>query len=217
MDAVDLAHAWPLFGLRIQTERLEMRLPTDGELLDLLAVAQAGIHPPDEMPFGVAWTDRRGAAFDHAFLQHHWEKRGAWQPDAWWLNLVVMFDGNPIGSQTIHADAFATTRTVDTGSWLGQRYQGRGLGKEMRSAILAFAFDGLGAAIADSSAFLDNAPSNAVSRGLGYAENGRGSLSPRGEPRETQLWQMTEAVWRSRPRPPITIDGLDACREMFGA
>ena len=36
--------------------------------LALLEVAKAGIHPPDEMPFGVAWTDAPRAAFDHGFL-----------------------------------------------------------------------------------------------------------------------------------------------------
>jgi hypothetical protein len=28
---------------------------------------------------------------------------------------------------------------------------------------------------------------------------------------------MTVERWRSRPRPPLTIEGLDACRELFGA
>jgi hypothetical protein len=28
---------------------------------------------------------------------------------------------------------------------------------------------------------------------------------------------MTDDVWRARPRPPLTIEGLDACRELFGA
>ena len=36
-------------------------MPTDDDLPALLAVAKAGIHPPDEMPFGVAWTSLRGA------------------------------------------------------------------------------------------------------------------------------------------------------------
>jgi RimJ/RimL family protein N-acetyltransferase len=85
----------------------------------------------------------------------------------------------------------------------------------MRSAVLAFAFDGLGARFAESAAFLDNAASNAVSRGLGYDENGRGSLAPEGVARETQKFRMSADSWRSRPRPSVTIDGLDVCREMF--
>jgi RimJ/RimL family protein N-acetyltransferase len=86
----------------------------------------------------------------------------------------------------------------------------------MRGAILGFAFDGLGARAAESSAFLDNAASNAVSRSLGYDDNGRGSLAPEGIARETQLFRMSVDGWRSRPRPTVAIDGLDACRDLFG-
>ncbi len=96
-------------------------------------------------------------------------------------------------------------------------FQGDGYGKEMRSAVLSFAFDGLGARAAETEAFLDNAQSNGVSHSLGYAENGTGTLAPAGVPRDTQRFRMTEAMWRSRPRPPVTIVGLDACRERFGA
>lgn len=214
--ATSLEAAWPLFGLRIRSERLVLRLPTDDDLPGMLELARAGIHRPDEMPFGVAWTDATGAAFDRGYLQHHWKWRGSWRAEEWWLNLMVEFEGRPIGAQTISGDDFAIHRTVDSGSWVGQAYQGRGFGKEMRSAVLSFAFDGLGARFATSSAFLDNAASNAVSRSLGYEENGRGSLAPRGIARETQLFRLSVEAWRSRPRPPVDIEGLEACREMFG-
>ena len=77
---------------------------------------------------------------------------------------MVENDGVPIGSQSILAEDFATFRMVHTGSWLGRAYQGRGFGKEMRAAVLAFAFDGLGARRAETEAFADNAASNAVTR-----------------------------------------------------
>jgi RimJ/RimL family protein N-acetyltransferase len=211
-----LEDAWPLYRLRIRSEQLVLRLPTDDDLPGMLALAKAGIHPPDEMPFGLAWTDVKGAAFDRGFLQHHWGWRGRWRPEEWWLNLMVEWHEKPIGAQTISGEDFAVHRTVDSGSWLGLAYQGRGFGKEMRAAVLSFAFDGLGARVATSSAFLDNSASNAVSRSLGYAEDGRGSLAPRGVARETQRFRMTEEMWRSRPRPPVEIEGLDDCREMFG-
>ena len=99
--------------------------------------------------------------------------------------------GTLIGMQGLHARGFATRRTVDTGSWVGQDFQRRGFGKEMRAALLALAFDGLGAQLAETEAFLDNAASNAVSRALGYEENGFGSLAPEGVPRETQRFRMT--------------------------
>ena len=55
MDA-GIESVWPLFALRIRTERLVLRLPTERDLLALIALARAGIHPAGEMPFGVAWS-----------------------------------------------------------------------------------------------------------------------------------------------------------------
>jgi RimJ/RimL family protein N-acetyltransferase len=211
-----LVDAWPLFGLRIRSERLVLRLPTDEDLLALLDLAKAGIHPPDEMPFGVAWSAAPSPHYERGFLAHHWQCRAEWSVDKWQLNLLVEAEGRPVGSQTLAAEAFPVHRIVNTGSWLGRAYQGRGSGKEMRSAVLAFAFDGLGARFAESTAFLDNAASNAVSRGLGYTENGRGSLAPQGVARETQNFRISAEDWRARPREPVTIEGLEACRAMFG-
>jgi RimJ/RimL family protein N-acetyltransferase len=214
--ATSLAAAWPLFGLRIRSKRLVLRLPTDEDLIRLVDLARAGIHPPDEMPFAIPWSVEASPAFERGFMGHHWASRGAWSVDDWRLNLMVEHDGRPIGSQSVWGHAFPVHRTVDTGSWLGGDSQGKGLGKEMRSAVLSFAFDGLGARFAESSAFLDNAASNAVSRGLGYEENGRGALAPQGVSRETQRFRMSAEGWRSRPRPPVEIKGLEACRDMFG-
>ena len=212
-----LTEAWPLFGLRLRTERLVLRLPTEGDLVRLLALAKAGIHEPGSMPFGVPWSTVPSPAFEHGFMKHHWLMRGTWSPDQWVLNLLVEWERDPIGSQSIDATGFSIHRTVHTGSWLGRDYQGRGFGKEMRAAVLGFAFDGLGAKVATTEAFVDNAPSNGVSRSLGYAENGFGSLAPEGVARVTRRFRMTAEDWHSRPRPPLTIEGLDGCRELFGA
>jgi RimJ/RimL family protein N-acetyltransferase len=218
MDArIKLTDAWPLFGLRLRTEHLVLRMPTDDDVVELLQVAKAGIHPPGEMPFGVAWTTVEGAAFDRSFMQHYWGARSAFSPKAWFLNFMVELDGHPIGAQHVEAEEFAILRTVHTGSWLGLEFQGRGLGKEMRAAVLGFAFDGLAAEVAESSAFLDNYASNGVSKALGYEENGLGSLAPQGVARVTRKFRMTAESWRSRPRPSVAIEGLDGIRDMFGA
>ena len=87
----------------------------------------------------------------------------------------------------------------------------------MRAAVLAFAFDGLGARAADVGGVPRQCPLERRSRGLGYEENGRGSIAPQGVARETQRFRMTAEAWRSRPRPAVVIEGLDACREMFGS
>ena len=55
----------------------------------------------------------------------------------------------------------------------------------MRGAVLALAFDGLGAESATTEAFVDNPASAGVSRALGYRPNGTGSIAPEGVARET--------------------------------
>src|SRR3954452_25599868 len=74
--------------------------------------------------------------------------------------------------QDLIAEDFPTLGTVTTFSWLAPRARRRGIGREMRAAILHLAFAGLGAREATSEAFVDNTASNAVSRALGYEENG---------------------------------------------
>ena len=217
MDArTPLTDAWPLFALRLRTERLVLRMPTDDDLPRLMAVAKAGTHPPGTMPFGFAWSTLPSPAFERGFLQHYWRARGTWSPEAWFLNLMVEADGEPIGAQSVAAEQFAVHRTVHTGSWLGLPFQRLGYGKEMRGAVLKLAFEGLDARVAETEAFTDNAPSNGVSRALGYEPNGFGSLAPEGVARETQRFRMTVDGWRSRERGRVEIEGLDGCRDMFG-
>jgi RimJ/RimL family protein N-acetyltransferase len=207
---------WPLFDLRIRSEHLVLRLPTDDELIDLAELARSGIHEDDEMPFGVPWTKRPSPEFEQGFVQHHWLMRGTWTPEKWWLNLAVERDGTFVAAQTIAADQFAVHRVVDTGSWVAKRFQRQGIGKEMRAAVLAFAFDHLGADVAESEAFLDNLASNAVSLGLGYESNGFGRLAPEGVSRETAKYRMTRAMWEARPRPTVEVEGLEPCRALLG-
>lgn len=207
---------WPLFGLRIRTARLELRPLTDPELFELVAVARAGIHDPAEMPFLEPWTEAPSPDFEHGFLQYHWSTRANWRPDHWQLELGVWADGRPAGAQAISAGGFTSLRTCSTGSWLGRDFQGQGYGREMRAGVLAFAFDYLGAEWVTSAAFNDNAASAAISRSLGYVENGAERHAPRGQVREATRFLMTADAWRSRERPPIAVDGFDDCRPFFG-
>lgn len=209
-------HPWPLFDLVIRTSRLELRLPTEVELVELLELAKSGVHDPDEMPFGFAWTDQPSPRLERSFMQYHWSTRAEWKPEAWTLDLAVWADGRLVGTQGMRGENFAVLRRVGTGSWLGEAHQGQGIGKEMRSAVLAFAFNHLGARWATSSAFLDNRSSSGVSRSLGYIDDGHEWMAPRGVAREMTRFLMTAEMWRSRERPPIEVGGLEACRDMFG-
>jgi RimJ/RimL family protein N-acetyltransferase len=211
-----LRDLWPLYDLRVTTGDLELRYPTEAELPAFADIIEAGLHPPGEMPFGLAWTDEPSAARNVSSYQWWMGSRGRWSPAEWTLTLAVWEGGEPRGFQDLRASEFLVHRTVHTGSWLGLPYQGRGIGKLMRQAILAVAFDHLGAEVAETEAFLDNPASNRVSLAVGYEPNGFGRLAPRGVPRETQKFRMTLAGWRARPRPAVTVEGLEAALRLFG-
>ena len=208
---------WPLFDLRLRTGDLELRLPTDDDLVELIGVAKAGIHSADEMPFAVPWTDVPSPAFERRAYQFHVGQRASWRPEAWSLPLGVWVEGEAAGMQDISAEGFAVHRTVNTGSWLGQPFQGRGIGRQMRQAVLALAFDHLGAVVAESAAMLTTPASKRVSLAIGYEPNGWTTLAPRGQPVDTERFRLTLEAWRARPRPPVEVTGLDGCLELFGA
>ncbi|HEY6961205.1 MAG TPA: GNAT family N-acetyltransferase [Gaiellaceae bacterium] len=157
----------PVTRVRLRTPRLELRVATDAELRRLYRVAEAGIHDPAFMPFGVAWTDSLN---EGDFVAHLRETR----------EFVAFLDGEPIGVQALRVEL----PRVDTGSWLGRAHQDRGLGTEMRAAVLTYAFEHLGADVATSGWLTGNEQSRRVSEKLGYAIVGSHTVSPRGEPVE---------------------------------
>ena len=203
----------PLFGLRVRTPRLELRLPDDAELEELYDVAAAGIHPLEEMPFAVAWTDELERA---SFIAYHRHSRASWRPEAWKIDLGVWADGELVGVQGIGADDFAVKRMIATGSWLGARHQGRGIGTEMRAAVLELAFAYLGAVAVTSGAFDANVASRRVSVKLGYRVVGRETLSPRGTPQSHVLLRLDREDWRG-PLVPVEVEGVAPCLPLFGA
>lgn len=207
---------WPLFGLRVRTPRLELRLPTPADLDALADLAAEGIHDPAVQPFTAQWTDVPPAQAAQSVVQYHWSQWGSWQPAAWDLELVVDLGGTIVGSQALMGRNFGVLREVATGSWLGRRYQGAGIGTEMRAAVLHLAFAGLHAACATSGAFDDNPASLAVSRKLGYARDGIERHVIRGKPATVVRLRLDQAAWQAARTIPADIEGLDPCLPYFG-
>ncbi len=206
----------PLFGLTVTTPRLTLRMPTDPELLELLDVIEGGIHDPAVMPFRFAWTDVPAPQRQRESLAHWWSNRASWKPTAWNWSGAVHADGRLVGVQDLTAQDFSSAREVTTGSFLGREHQGRGIGTEMRSAVLHLAFEGLGAERAFSGYLDGNDASRRVSESIGYVPNGFSTVVVRGRPvREFHL-VLERRSWESRRRDDITIDGLQACLELFG-
>ncbi len=210
---------WPLFDLTLSTPRLTLRTPTDDDFAGLLDAVDAGIHDADVMPFSVPWTDVEPEERRRRAAQFWWGQRAGWAVDEWHLPFAVFLAGQPVGIQELFATQFAVLREVATGSWLTRSVQGRGLGQEMRAAVLQLAFEGLGAEVARSGAFVDNLASLSVSRSIGYRENGRSREAPRRQPREMIHFEITRAEWTARRAtfPPTEIAGLDRCRHLFGS
>jgi len=201
--------------LRLRTPRLELRSPTDDDIVALIAVASSGIHAADVMPFKVAWTDLPSPDRERSSLRYFWGARSTWTPLSWRLPMAVVLNGEPIGVQEMFASDFATKRTVHTGSWLGRRFQGQGIGTEMRAAVLFLAFDGLAALAAESAVVDGNEASVAVSRKLGYRPNGETFIAPRGVPVVERKFRLLRNDWK-RDRVAVSVDNLEPCLELFG-
>lgn len=212
-----LTDVWPLFGLVLRTPRLELRLPSLERLAELGELAAEGVHDPAQMPFFVAWTDQPPAHRARAVMQYQWSQWGRLTPASWALELVVIAGGTAVGLQGITGRDFALTREVDSGSWLGRRHQGQGYGTEMRAAVLHLAFAGLGAELARSGAFTDNAASLGVSRKLGYVPDGTARHVVRDRPVTEQRLLLDRERWAAHRSVPVEIEGLAPCLPLLGA
>ncbi|KUL46154.1 GCN5 family acetyltransferase [Streptomyces sp. NRRL F-4489] len=205
-----------MYGLRITTPRLELRLPDLQALEELAAVAAAGVHDEARMPFTVPWTAASPRERARATFQHVLGTLAEWHPHRWKLSLAVLTGGRVIGRQDLSADDFPVTREAQTGSWLGLAHHGRGFGTEMRAAVLHLAFAGLGAHSVTSAAMTDNPASLRVSEKLGYAPDGLTVTAVQGRSRTLRRLRLDRAAWTAHRTVPVEVHGLDTCRDLFG-
>ncbi len=179
-----------------------------------------GVFAPGAEPFdGESSFYEDPPASERKFLGGEWAARAKTSPTWWHLSFAVVVNDEPIGMQDITGVEFPTVRTVNSFSWLARSYQGLGLGKEMRAAVLYLAFEGLGALRAESDAFDDNPASQAVSRALGYEPNGT-LLAPRPSgAAPMSRFLLTKHNWdasQAGTRDDIVIEGLDRCAALLG-
>lgn len=206
----------PALGLRIRSGPLELRGITDELLVGICALAVEGIHDPEQMPFYVPWTDAPREELARNTAAYHWQARASFSPAAWSLHLAVLWEGELVGTQGFETQDYLVTRSGETGSWLGRRFQGRGIGTAMRQAICTFVFDHLDGEEVTSGAFLDNPRSLAVSRRLGYRPAGVRRLQRR--PGELALNQRLTLAPQDLVRAdrPLEVEGLAAFRGSIG-
>jgi RimJ/RimL family protein N-acetyltransferase len=206
---------WPFHQLVLRTPRLELRPDDDAGLRELNEAALAGVHAPDEMPFYVPWTQAPPDVLGRQTMQFYWRNRAEVGSTGWTLNFLVRLEGTVIGTQGLKATNFAVTREVSSGSWITRRLQGQGFGTEIRAAVLQLAFDHLGADAARSGAFADNPASRAVSRKLGYREDGTNTVERLGS-RATEIRLLLRSEDFVRPGWKLEVEGLDPCLPLLG-
>jgi len=213
-----MAHPhWPLFDLVIRTPRVTLRYLDDALGDALAALAAGGVHDPAFMPFTMPWTDVPSPELERNALRFYWRSRADTSPDSWNLMFAVFEGDELVGTTSALADRFPIVRAFETGSWLGRRFQGRGIGTEMRIATLHLGFLGLDASTATTGAFEDNGPSLGVTRKLGYEPNGIGLHDRRGERAQSNRFLMTrEHFLEHIRRDDVEIEGDAPVREFLG-
>jgi RimJ/RimL family protein N-acetyltransferase len=211
---VEASDLWPPFGLVVRAGDLRLTPVADDDLTGLVELALAGIHDPDWMPFDVPWTLAPPEELPRRYAQHYWEVRAAFRPDDFTLDFAVRHDGQLVGVQGFAARDFPILRTAETGSWLGAAFQGHGIGTRMRQAVCAFLFDVLGATQVCSAAYVDNPASLAVSRKVGYRDDGTVRKNRQGAPVDSRrLLLDPEAFVRG---VPIEVTGSEPLRAFLG-
>ena len=214
---MDLLPVWPFPELRVTSGDVELRYLDDELLMRAARLATDGIHAPDAMPFFFPWTRGTPEEVATSVLRYHWAARARMSRDTWAIELAVLHRGELVGVQAAQATDYVVTRQAETGSWLGARHQGQGIGTRMRWMILHLLFEGLSAERATTAAFADNARSTGVTAKLGYRENGRQVLAREGRPVESIRYVMARERWAATPgRPDVTVHGVDGVRAYLG-
>src|SRR5699024_6428763 len=137
---MDLARIWPPFGLEITVahrgEEISLRVMRDEDIAVLSDATPADLFGPDipEHAFGWLFDAHNSPAL------FRWEHRVQMTPAHWSLDLVVCKHNQVIGSVDMRANDFPNTKSIETGSWIYHRFQGRGIGTLVSNAVAQLSF-----------------------------------------------------------------------------
>jgi RimJ/RimL family protein N-acetyltransferase len=208
---------WPLFDLRLSIADLELRPMTENDARAVADVMPLDFKLDPRLPeYGI--TEPRAARAANLF-QAYWRSMAEWRPQSWSVQFVVRRRDQIVAVQELEGPDFDPLRTVETASWVMTEERGHGVGKAMRVAVLALAFDHLGAEAAETEAWPANQASLGVSRALSYVDNGVYRHREDDGPGSADMvrMRMPRAVWEQRHRDHgVVVAGFAECRHLFG-
>ena len=211
-----LLDLFPALGVTITNGPVTLRVPRPDELPALIDVAIEGIQDPDEpTPFLIDWhllPPAELAPNSGAFIL---STLATMKPEAFTLYFGVWHEDVLVGAQDMTATDFRRTRSAETGSWLGKKHQGQGIGTLMRQAILTLAFDHLDAVEMTSMYNPDNPRSARVSQKCGYVPNGVRLMAKGDSAVLEQAVRVTPDTF-IRPRTDVVITGAEVLRRHLG-
>lgn len=201
-----------LQDLRVECDGVALKVPAVSDAMAAADLVAVGLYAPGESVTIGDWYDpaepMASARRSLCYQVSCWTGPGPLTE----LPFAIIAHGQIVGAQGLHANApFAITREFLTGSWIGRRHRGKGIGTLARWCALYLAFEVLGAHTVRSEASLDNAASQRVSTKCGYLPDGT-SVAVHG-PTQARL----EAIrfrhdlerWLAEPRPRVTAVGVD--------
>ncbi|MDV3223536.1 GNAT family N-acetyltransferase [Intrasporangium sp.] len=205
---------WPVQGLWLRTADVDLRVMTEADLASVCDSFPADVEQ-DPAATRYALLDE-GSNRRAVVAQSYWRALGTWSPASWALPFVARNgDGDVLGMQWLEGPDFSTDRVVDSASWLVAEVRGRGLGTQLRTAVLELAFRHLGAGAAVSSAVVANAASLGVSRSLGYRDTHTSVLEHSGE--TLQHVRLERDAWVASGRgASVRIGGVGPALPYFG-
>jgi RimJ/RimL family protein N-acetyltransferase len=214
------AALWPPDDLRITAIArdipLVLRAVRDEDLAGLVAIfpPDAGYDPDLAVGGDPLEVERQSV------LRHVWRARAELAPQNWRLTFAVEAAGQLVGQQDLRAVDFPQRRIVETSSWLGESFRGRGIAKAMRAMALQLAFSHFGARAAEADSVDGNDAALGVSRSLGYSPSGDTYQIHQGRV-EHMLWtRLTRDRWsllrQGYGLSDVEITGARACLPLLG-
>lgn len=208
---MELARIWPPFGLEITaadgSQEITLRAMRDEDIAMLADATPAAIFGPAIPEHAFGWlfdADNNPARF-------RWSNRAQMTPAHWSLDLVVVHQGEVIGSVDLRANDFAGNKAVETGSWIYYNLQGQGLGTLVRHAIAELGFNHFGAKRLTTAWANSNHASANVSKKLGYKKTADITVDSLGPDKHTAPGvraELTCADYQPNDNLTFTVAGV---------